>query len=125
MKVCVSSQGDTLDALVDPRFGRCRYFIIAETDTYDFRTFENPNINAQGGAGIQSGQLLADQRVQTVLTGNIGPNAYQTLQAAGFLVITGVSGTIREAIEKFKTGQFSPADGPTTGAHSGVTSAIS
>ncbi|MGB9716630.1 MAG: NifB/NifX family molybdenum-iron cluster-binding protein [Thermodesulfovibrionales bacterium] len=105
-KICVSSQGDNLDSQIDPRFGRSPYFLIVDLDSLKYEAVKNPNIDAMGGAGIQSGQLVISKKVKTVLTGNVGPNAYQTLHAAGIQVITGVSGTVREAIEKFKKGEL-------------------
>jgi predicted Fe-Mo cluster-binding NifX family protein len=120
MKICISSRGDTLDAQIDPRFGRCQYFIIVDTDTLKYEAVTNPNIDAMGGAGIQSGQLIASKNVKAVLTGNVGPNAFQTLQTVGIEVITGISGSVKEAIEKYKKGDFRVAQGPSTASHSGV-----
>ncbi len=120
MKVAVSSMGTDLDAQVDPRFGRCQYFIIADSDTMEFEAVENPNINAAGGAGIQSGQMMADRGIQVILTGNVGPNAFQTLSAAGVQIITGVTGTVRDAIQRFKSGQLQPISGATVSTHFGI-----
>ena len=120
MKICVTAQGDNLDATVDPRFGRCQYFIIADTETLEFEAIKNPNIEAMGGAGIQSGQLVASKQVKAVLTGNVGPNAFQTLQAAGLDVITGVTGSVKEAIEKYKKGELKSTQGPSVGSKFGM-----
>lgn len=116
MKVCVTAQGDNLDAPVDPRFGRCQYFVIVDPDTLQYEAVVNPNVDARGGAGIQSGQIMAEKGVEAVVTGNVGPNAYQTLTAVGISVITGAAGTVKQAIEKFKNGELRPAQGPTTDA---------
>ena len=115
MKICITSKGDNLDAQVDPRFGRCQYFIIVDPDTMIFEAIKNPNLEAMGGAGTQSGQLMASKGVKAVLTGNCGPNAFQTLKAAGVDIIVGVSGTIKEAIEKYKSGQLKPVENPSVG----------
>ena len=120
MKVAISATGPSLDAEVDPRFGRCQYIIVADTDTMEFNSTENSNIMAGGGAGISTAQTVASLGAQAVLTGNCGPNAYQTLSAAGIQVITGVSGSVKDAIEGFKAGKFKAISGPSTGAHAGM-----
>jgi len=120
MKICITSEGDSLDSKVDPRFGRCQYFVVVETDTLKFEAVKNPNVEAMGGAGVQSGQLIAERQVKAVLTGNVGPNAFQTLQAAGIDVIAGVSGSIKEAIEQYKKGGLKPTQGPSVNSKFGM-----
>ena len=120
VKICVTSEGDNLESKVDPRFGRCRYFIIVDTGTMKFEAVLNPNIEAMGGAGIQSGQFISGKNVKAVLTGNVGPNAFQTLQAAGVSVITGISGTVKEAAEKYQKGELKPMQGPSVGSKFGM-----
>jgi predicted Fe-Mo cluster-binding NifX family protein len=120
LKIAVTAEGVTLDSAVDPRFGRCRYFIIVDTETMAFETVDNTGTQASGGAGIQAGQLIASCGAKAILTGNVGPNAFQTLQAGGIAIYTGVSGTVREAVEGFKKGLYRPTGGPTAGAKSGM-----
>ena len=55
-----------------------------------------------------------------MLTGNVGPNAYQTLKAASLPVFTGVEGTVREAIEKNFAGELEPSADPSVGSHYGL-----
>jgi predicted Fe-Mo cluster-binding NifX family protein len=120
MKICITSEGGSLDSKVDPRFGRCQYFIFVDTDTLESEAIGNPNTESMGGAGIQSAQLVSSKKVKTVVTGNVGPNAFQTLQAAGIEIFTGASGTVKEAIEKFKKGEFKAVSGPSVNSHSGM-----
>jgi len=63
----------------------------------------NSSIALGHGAGIQSAQL-ADKGVSVLLTGNCGPNAFQTLAAAGIQVIIGVASQVRKAFRMYKTG---------------------
>ena len=109
-----------MNSEIDPRFGRCEYFLIIDTDTMDLEALLNPNINSAGGAGIQSGQLVANRGVKQVITGNIGPNAFQTLQAAGIKIITGVSGNVKQAVEKLKNNELTSASGPSVVSKSGL-----
>ncbi len=102
MKIAITSVGPKLEDKVDPRFGRCRYFILFDTDTNKFEAIENTGAQGMGGVEIQSGQIMVDRGAEIVLTGSCGPNAFQTLQAAGIKVITGVTGTVQEAIDKFR-----------------------
>ena len=120
MKICITSQGDNLEGNVDPRFGRCQFFIFADPETGEFEAVQNPNIEAMGGAGVQSGQFVAQKEVKAVLTGNVGPNAFQTLKAAGIEVITGVSGIIKDVIDKYKKGELKPIQAPTVGSRFGL-----
>ena len=123
MKVAVSASSPNLDGQVDPRFGRCPYFLIVDTETWEFEAVENPNVSASGGAGIQSGQLIASKGATAVLTGNCGPNAFQTLSAAGVAVLTGVSGTVRTAVESYLSGSLSQAaEKPSVPSHFGMKS---
>jgi predicted Fe-Mo cluster-binding NifX family protein len=96
MKIAVTATGPTLEDSVDPRFGRCAFFLVVDTDTMELAPIENPNIALGGGAGIQSATAMSEHGVSAVLTGNCGPNAYQTLAAAGIDVIVGCSGQVAE-----------------------------
>jgi len=120
MKIAITSMGAKLEDKVDPRFGRCHYFILFDTKINKFEAVENTGAQGMGGVGILSGQLMTDKRVETVLTGSCGPNAFQTLQAAGIKVITGATGTVQEAIDKFKSGKLKAISQANASAHSGM-----
>jgi len=120
MKIAITSMGEKLEDKVDPRFGRCHYFILFDTENNKFEAVENTGAQGMGGVGILSGQIMADKGVETVLTGSCGPNAFQTLQAAGIKVITGANGTVQEAIDKFKSGELKAISQADVSAHSGI-----
>ncbi len=112
MTICITSTGSSLDAQVDPRFGRAAWFLFVDQDSLELKeAIENPNVNAMGGAGIQSAQLVAERGAQVLITGSLGPNAVTALSAAGTKVVTGVHGiSCREAAERLKEGKLSPQD---------------
>ena len=120
MKICVTSTGPSLDAPVDPRFGRCQYFVIVDSETMEYEAMPNPSVGASGGAGIQAAQTVAGKGVGAVVTGNLGPNAVQTLTAAGITMVTGASGTVRDAVEQYKSGGLSQTTSPTVPEYSGL-----
>ncbi len=119
MKICITSQGDNLESQIDTRFGRAQYFIIADTETMEIEALKNENIDGMGGVGVQSGQFMSEKNVKAVLTGNVGPNAFKTLEAAKVDIITGISGTIKEVIEKYKNGELKPVDKPSVDSNFG------
>jgi predicted Fe-Mo cluster-binding NifX family protein len=120
MRIAVSATAPELNADIDPRFGRCQYFVIVDTETMDLEGIENPSAAASGGAGISAAQMITDKGVEAVLTGNYGPNAYQVLAAAGVKVITGATGKVKDAVEGYKSGKYQSSSQPSTGAKSGM-----
>jgi predicted Fe-Mo cluster-binding NifX family protein len=119
MKLAISSSGKTLESNVDPRFGRCPYFIIYDIESGDLEAIENQSRQAMGGAGIQAAQRIADKKVEAAVTGNVGPNAYKVLSSASIKVFSGISGTVEEAIEKIKKGELKTTSEPDVPPHFG------
>jgi predicted Fe-Mo cluster-binding NifX family protein len=109
MKVAVSSSGQDTEAALDPRFGRCSFFLIIDPDDLSFDVVANASATLSGGAGIQSAHFLATKDVSAVITGNCGANAVRTLSDAGIDVYLGQTGTIKDVIHRFKHGKLTPA----------------
>lgn len=101
MKICVTSQGKDLDSEIDPRFGRCKYFIFLDTETMQYEAVENPWREAQQGAGTQAGQFVASRGVKALITGKVGPGAEKVIKSAGIKVFE-AHGKIKDAINKFR-----------------------
>jgi predicted Fe-Mo cluster-binding NifX family protein len=121
MKICVTAAADELDAQLDPRFGRCPYFVIVDSETMKFEAAANTASGAMGGAGIQAAQTVASKGVKVLITGNVGPNAFQALSAAGITIVTGAFGTIREVVERYKRGELKgETSAPTVRGHFGM-----
>ena len=120
MKIAVSSSGKNLDSQVDPRFGRCAYFVIVETGDMSFEAFDNENIALGGGAGIQSAQFVGSKGAKAVITGNCGPNAVQTLSVSRIDVFVGNTGTVREVIEKYTRGDIKSSSTANVADHHGM-----
>lgn len=118
MIIAISSEGKDLDSNVDPRFGRARYFVIYDMATDNLNIIDNvQNLQAAQGAGIQAAQHVANQNVKLVITGNLGPKAYTTLNAAGIKIALWSKGTVREAVELVKSGQLEYTQGANVEGH--------
>lgn len=120
MKIAISATEPSIDAEVEPRFGRCPYFVIVDPETMQYEGVENTSAGASGGAGISAAQMMAGKEIEAILTGNCGPNAYQVLSAAGIQVFTGTSGKVRDAIEGYKSGKLQATSQPTVRGHAGM-----
>jgi len=113
MRICVTGTGASLDAPIDPVFGRARYFLFVDPETLVVEAFENaPGAH---GAGVEAAQRMVDQGVKAVVTGNVGPNAFQGLSAAGIEIFVGATGTARQAVEAYRAGTLTRAGTPTRG----------
>ena len=103
MKICVSSPGDTLDSEVDDEFGMCEYFIIIDPVTMEYKAVLNEASHSPTGTGHQAAQAVVDTKVDVVLTGFVGHHSLHILRSAGIKVVTGFEGTVRSAVERFKS----------------------
>jgi predicted Fe-Mo cluster-binding NifX family protein len=118
MKIAVTSNGKTKGSTVDQRFGRAKYFLVFDSETDEYTTIDNEiNVNAMQGAGIQAGEVMAREGVNVLLTGHCGPKAFRTMQAAGVKVVTGISGTVEDAVKRYVGGELSEATGPDVEGH--------
>jgi predicted Fe-Mo cluster-binding NifX family protein len=120
MKIAVSSCGIFLDSPIDPRFGRCDYFVIVDTIDMRFEVFDNDGEALSQGAGVQSAEFVVSKGAQVVITGNIGPNAVRALSAAGVEVALCRTESIKDAVEKYKKGLLKSVNGANVRDHYGM-----
>jgi len=120
MKIAVSSTGPTLQDKVDPRFGRCPYFLIVNPATMEFEALPNTNADLGGGAGIQSATLVMEKGATVLLTGSCGPNAVQVFEQGNVHIVTGVSGMVTQVVQQFAAGSLKSSNtAPAAGRFSG------
>jgi len=118
VKIALTSQGKELSSEVDLRFGRAKWLIVVDTESGDLQAYDNAvNLNAAQGAGIQTGQNIANLGVEAVITGNVGPNAFKTLSAAGIKIFLAETQTVQEAIDLFKAGKLREVDNANVEGH--------
>lgn len=118
-KIAVTSEGPSLDDPMDSRFGRAAGFVVVDLETMDTQYIDNGGTQVMAqGAGIQAAQVMARAGVECILTGYVGPKAFQALSAVGIKVGQNLEDmTVRQAVERFKNGQVEMAEGPNREAH--------
>lgn len=118
MKIAVTATGETMDATIDPRFGRAAGFIIFDTSDESFIYMGNPvKLESVQGAGIQTAKNIIDSGAKKVITGNVGPKAFTTLNAAGIEIYTGASGTVKEALKALDSGDLEKTESANVSGH--------
>ena len=112
--IAISAEGPRLTDKVDSRFGRAAGFVVVDLDTMETSYIDNGQSQAMAhGAGIQTAERIADSGAGVLLTGIVGPKAFQALDAVGIKVGQNLEGvTVSEAVERYKSGQIPFADGP-------------
>ena len=118
-RIAVSSEGPDMDARVDLRFGRAAGFLIIDPDTMAFEYVDNGSSQVMAqGAGIQAAEIVAATGARVLLTGFVGPKAFQALNAAGITIGQNVDNlTVREAVQRFQAGDVPVAAAPNSRGH--------
>jgi predicted Fe-Mo cluster-binding NifX family protein len=121
MKLIVTAVRPSLDAEIDPRFGRAACFVVVDSESLQWQAHENPGVDAAGGAGSQAAQFAAQQAAQAVVSGDFGPNAYLALSAAEIdMYLFGSSKTVGEAVANLADGKLEQVTAPSAaGRHGG------
>ena len=111
MMIAITAQGKELSSEIDLRFGRAKWLIVVDTETGNLEAYNNVvNLNAAQGAGIQTGRNVAHLGVDAVITGNVGPNAFKTLNTAGVKMLLAEKQSVQDAIDSFKAGKLKEVD---------------
>ncbi|SNY19674.1 polymorphic outer membrane protein repeat-containing protein [Orenia metallireducens] len=121
MKVAVTASNNTdLNVKIDPKFGRAPYFTIIDFDNDKVSFIDNSAKGATGGAGIQAAQTIVDQGVEGLITGNVGPKAFNVLSKANIKVYSAKEETIKEVLSKYKNNDLKEVAAPTNNGHAGM-----
>ena len=108
MKIAISCTEDKIESLIDQRFGRCKYFLIVDVEdneVKDVKAVENQGAIQGHGAGIKAAQQIGEEKVESVITGNLGPNATDVLGQLDIKAYS-ASGPANEAVDKFIKGEL-------------------
>lgn len=80
MKIAIAVESDSLQTMIDTRFGRCAYFAVYNTDTKRTVFYANPAKEAAQGAVPAAVQFVARLGVSRVLAGEFGAKIVSLLQ---------------------------------------------
>ena len=106
MKIIITASSEKIEGQFNPRFGRADYFMLYDSDSQEWSAFQNPAINASGGAGPQAVQFIAGKKPEVVISGRYGPSAFTALEAAGIKAYIASAGTVSEVLGQFFDGQL-------------------
>jgi len=86
MNVCITAQGPNLDSLFEHHFAKAPYFIFYDTKTGKKDAVRNGFIVSDAGLGRNAVELLKQNGLEAVITGDIGDHAKSLLDGAGIRV---------------------------------------
>ncbi len=109
MKVAFSVNTQTENPNLERRFGRCPYFLVVDTETQNRTLLSNPGLDSPHGAGTQAAQFLVGENIEAVISGDIGPNAYSVLDAAGVEMYSAGEGQVDALLVDFQAGKLQRA----------------
>lgn len=101
MKIAITSTSNDESKEMDSRFGRCKYFVIYNTENETYTFIENKSLNLEQGAGIASAQKVIDMNVDVLLTGKLGPKAKKVIDASNILTYFYEKGTVKEVLRQY------------------------
>jgi predicted Fe-Mo cluster-binding NifX family protein len=124
--VAIPSMGNGgLKELMNPRFGRCEQFTIVSIEDgtiSEVRTVPNPAASAMGGAGTQASQIVGSHSANAVISGFLGPNAFNALKALNITMYKAPNKdvSIKEVINMYINGELEELTSSNAGPHAGM-----
>lgn len=114
MKIVISAEGKTKEDLLDMRFGRSEYFQIHDTESGEIKVVENKGRDSSGGAGIVASNQLIEEGIDVIITGNLGPNAFELIEKAEIKAYKCAGIAVSLVLEKYNKGELEEikASGP-------------
>lgn len=107
MKIAISATGQDKESILDRRFGRCEYILIFDTEKEEIKAMNNNGASSSGGAGIAAASQIIEEDVQVIITGNLGPNAFELIEKAGIKAYSCEALPVLKVIEMFQKNQLS------------------
>jgi len=120
MQIAISLEDNGgMDAKASSIFGRCAFFMIVDSESEVFEIKANTARQASGGAGIQAAQWIIDRGVTAVITGNLGPKAFDVLSTGKIAAFKHNGGSANDALKAYQQDALESLIAPNVSAHSG------
>lgn len=105
MKIAISVRTSESGMTVEQRFGRTPQIFILDEDSGEKQILDNPFADGAGGVGPKVVQLLMNNGVKVIITGQVGGNALAALRNSGIRIVTCEQGiAVEEALDKYRAG---------------------
>lgn len=101
MKVAIPSEGPDLNARVSYRLGLSPYLLIVDLESKAIEAVRSPR-DSGSGAGMQVVALIIARKCNVLLAKWCSPTAEKYLSAHGVGIVTGMSGTVVEVLDRFE-----------------------
>lgn len=115
MKVAIPVNEDRETICVS--LGRTKEFAIYDETDQSVTFIKNTACDSEGGAGVETAQLLIDEGVVAVITKRCGENAANVLKAADVALYQTSSQNLFEEVEKYKKKELKPLTNISQGFH--------
>ena len=99
MKIAIASDKNEVDSKVSETGGRAAFFLIFE-DGQLAKTIKNPFRIGGGGVGFSVAAMLADEKVEMVVSGHFGDNMVGALEEKGIKYEVVTDSTVEQALAK-------------------------
>jgi predicted Fe-Mo cluster-binding NifX family protein len=105
MKIVISADGRGLDSKICATFHRCPFFLIKDMEKNSLKALENTTKDRPGEIGATVGQIISNQGIDTVITSDIGPKAFEIFERYAIKVYQ-AEGIIEDAIRQLEKGKL-------------------
>ena len=103
-----AEENKNLDSIMSPHFGRCPFYVFVELDkdnkVKQVKTIENPYYNEHGPGVVP--EFISKQKADVMISGGMGQRAVEFFNQFNIKVVTGATGSVKEALENFLNGKL-------------------
>jgi predicted Fe-Mo cluster-binding NifX family protein len=107
MKIIFSAQRNSWDSMLDKRFGRSTGFMLYDEHSGVLSWYSNEdNMNAAHGAGTKAAQMVINSGAGVLITGNVGPKAFEILKKTDIEIYNAEAAPLRSIYHAYKQGKL-------------------